>query len=166
MVMYKIFGDFLQEESPDYEGLFLEPTLRCNHLPFSYAIRDYILIAWRECSIKRRMRDMQHFIGGSWKFMYWFHWYSAPDQWFNYLIDLPKFVKSFSSSTYGGTVWSPLLSKPVGRPHEVLEMTKQTHSDCMEIKEYFVGLTNLGSAVLCSTSDCLSTVQLMKKMNW
>jgi hypothetical protein len=56
--------------------------------------------------------------------MYWFHWYSAPDQWFNYLIDLPRFVKSFSASTYGGTVWSPLLSKPVGRPHEVLEMTK------------------------------------------
>jgi hypothetical protein len=42
MVMYKFFGDFLKEDSPDYEGLFLQPTLRYNLLPFSYAISGVI----------------------------------------------------------------------------------------------------------------------------
>ncbi len=56
MVMYKIFGDFLQEESPDYEGLFLEPTLRCNHLPFSYAIRG-VISAWNYIFMQRLHPD-------------------------------------------------------------------------------------------------------------
>lgn len=179
MVMYKFFGDFLKEDSPDYEGLFLQPTLRYNLLPFSYAIsgvisaRNYIFMQRLHPNssdgVQHKEMDERHAAFYRWKLEIHVLISLIFSPWS--VIQLPDWLTKICQIFFRKYLWGYSLKssafKASGQvPWGVLEMTKQTHSDCMEIKQYFVGLTNLGCEVLWSTSNCLSTDQLMKKMNW